>query len=469
VALLVERGDCSFEQKAYVAMKAFPAVSYMIVYDNEPSNDLVSMRETTSADNVTLGMLFISYRAGAALRTALGNQTRGVMEAGGPTVHLNGLEPLFMHQPSLADLQTWILIAMSGFFCFVVVFGCILVFVQLGVIPVNGAGQIILTQEALRRSRRLLTMEEVARLQVGGDLHNHVAASARGETPQCEDDCAESLEEKGQQKATIDNPEGAAEIPTIETECEEDHSCAVCLDELLPTTEGGTCSTLCLPCKHNFHVDCIVPWLTERHATCPLCKFDVMQFIMDLDEQSKPTRGWSSLSRYKERARNMLRVGWSPVQSNDSQSGSSATESIEEHEISSNGAVDRGTPPIWYTDGLINCKILNTSSFVFAASCFGKSLTQPNFVYKPRSESMQSTSVAQFERQFANVDLVIAHISLSPVIVHNIALRATRANSSYNSIPPPVVIIVDHQSGKLGMRDNQEMKPQIGSYPPGPL
>lgn len=27
-----------------------------------------------------------------------------------------------------------------------------------------------------------------------------------------------------------------------------------------------------MPCQHAFHSECIVPWLTDRSPTCPLCK-----------------------------------------------------------------------------------------------------------------------------------------------------------------------------------------------------
>lgn len=64
VALLVERGNCTFEQKALVATKAYPTVSFMVVYDHTPEKSLVSMRETSDADEIELGMLFVSYEAG---------------------------------------------------------------------------------------------------------------------------------------------------------------------------------------------------------------------------------------------------------------------------------------------------------------------------------------------------------------------------------------------------------------------
>ncbi|CAB9516133.1 protein ligase RNF167 [Seminavis robusta] len=347
VALLVERGDCSFQDKANMAMKAFPAVRYMVVYDNVQSNNLVSMRESSSADNITLGMLFVSYRAGMALRSVIDNQTDAVTRAGGPMVKLNGLDPLMLHEPSLQDLQTWILIAMSGFFCFIVVFGCILVFVQLGVIPVNGSGQIILTQEAIRRSRRLLSREEVERLQVGGDLHDKVAASTTSkhevETQLSAESGSASLQDEGINTTIVNSEEDAVTVvPAPPLDPEEEHTCAVCLDDLMPSPADGeeAANLLCLPCGHKFHSNCIVPWMTERHASCPLCKFDVLQFIMDLDEKSSPKRSsrvGASLSWCKERARRMMRVGWSPVQSNDSQAGSSTSGSDDEGEGNESG------------------------------------------------------------------------------------------------------------------------------------
>ncbi|KAG0345442.1 E3 ubiquitin-protein ligase rnf13 [Podila humilis] len=54
--------------------------------------------------------------------------------------------------------------------------------------------------------------------------------------------------------------------------------CAVCLDEF---TEGEEVRTL--PCHHEFHCECIDPWLTRKSPTCPLCKFNCLPVPSDDD------------------------------------------------------------------------------------------------------------------------------------------------------------------------------------------
>jgi len=51
--------------------------------------------------------------------------------------------------------------------------------------------------------------------------------------------------------------------------------CAICLDDEVPKAFSV------LPCQHRFHTECIIPWLTERHANCPLCKYDMRQYALD--------------------------------------------------------------------------------------------------------------------------------------------------------------------------------------------
>lgn len=51
----------------------------------------------------------------------------------------------------------------------------------------------------------------------------------------------------------------------------ENDCCAVCIEPYKATD----CIRV-LPCKHEFHKNCIDPWLLE-HRTCPMCKLDVLK------------------------------------------------------------------------------------------------------------------------------------------------------------------------------------------------
>ena len=93
IVLLVERGECSFEQKAINVMQQYPTIGYMVVYDNIVTKNLVAMRETLSGDGIDLGMLFVSNNAGMTLRAFFDNQTEDVFDAGGPIILLDGKDP----------------------------------------------------------------------------------------------------------------------------------------------------------------------------------------------------------------------------------------------------------------------------------------------------------------------------------------------------------------------------------------
>jgi len=62
--------------------------------------------------------------------------------------------------------------------------------------------------------------------------------------------------------------------------------CVVCLEEYV----DGVSRVMSLPCGHEFHEDCITPWLTTRRRTCPICKGDVVRSL---------ARGSPSSPRYE--------------------------------------------------------------------------------------------------------------------------------------------------------------------------
>ncbi|KAK5113166.1 hypothetical protein LTR85_010984 [Meristemomyces frigidus] len=51
--------------------------------------------------------------------------------------------------------------------------------------------------------------------------------------------------------------------------------CVVCLEEYV----DGISRVMSLPCGHEFHAECITPWLTTRRRTCPICKGDVVRSL----------------------------------------------------------------------------------------------------------------------------------------------------------------------------------------------
>jgi hypothetical protein len=57
-------------------------------------------------------------------------------------------------------------------------------------------------------------------------------------------------------------------------------SCPVCLCDF----EHGEEVKLLPKCGHLFHSDCIMPWLTEKKGSCPLCQTDVLDKDDDSEE-----------------------------------------------------------------------------------------------------------------------------------------------------------------------------------------
>ncbi|KAL0886909.1 hypothetical protein Bca101_010892 [Brassica carinata] len=82
-------------------------------------------------------------------------------------------------------------------------------------------------------------------------------------------------------------------LPTVKI-TEPSLQCSVCLDEF----ERGVEEAKEMPCKHKFHVKCIVPWL-EIHSSCPVCRFELPSANGDGDESKvepeRPARARSTV------------------------------------------------------------------------------------------------------------------------------------------------------------------------------
>lgn len=64
---------------------------------------------------------------------------------------------------------------------------------------------------------------------------------------------------------------GCCTEPSVWTDCDEDQSCAICL-ESLPRSQVSSI----LPCSHRFHADCILKWtVATNQSSCPMCRANV--------------------------------------------------------------------------------------------------------------------------------------------------------------------------------------------------
>lgn len=68
-------------------------------------------------------------------------------------------------------------------------------------------------------------------------------------------------------------PESQQRIPPQPQYTTSCTTCSICIDDF---RQGEQLRFLPL-CRHAFHTDCIMPWLTERQGCCPLCKSNVLE------------------------------------------------------------------------------------------------------------------------------------------------------------------------------------------------
>ncbi|NXS87599.1 DZIP3 ligase, partial [Erpornis zantholeuca] len=86
------------------------------------------------------------------------------------------------------------------------------------------------------------------------------------------------------------SPDSYVEIQPKRYAASSDDPCTICHEEL----SRNTCE---LECGHEFHRECIRPWLQEHSSTCPICRDYA---VLPTDVPERPA--WNNSKRYKGKA-----------------------------------------------------------------------------------------------------------------------------------------------------------------------
>lgn len=255
VVILASRGNCPFVTKAAVAESLHESVKFLIVYnyntekfDGKSDGDEVLVPMYAQYGNSKLVLLSVTHSTGQAIKKFLSEQPENIIAMGGPFISFDSQTPAgtFTDQ----DFQSILLSALGLFFMLISFSGCLVILATSyhAVAMQAGNGGVL--------QRRLLTVEEVHSL-VSSTSSSAAAGLQNTNLPS-------DVETSG---GTIPLENGP--------DSDEEHQCAICLDDIVDGTPA------ILPCGHEYHLDCILPWLTERQSKCPLCKFDVLAHIRE--------------------------------------------------------------------------------------------------------------------------------------------------------------------------------------------
>ena len=249
-----------------------------IVMDLETEEALAKKKKTKNEDrdevSVPMHVLHISSRSLFQIIQMVVHESDETLSAGGPRVAMDSRRGTSTLDSSGA---LWIAFsALMGAFCC----SCMLILTGNSWWEPPEPPR---PQQPRRPQRRRLTKEQVKRLFPIYQFNGESLEPLEGDTTPLVNN-SQDVESGADGESGEDALQPFVPRP-LDLEC-----CSVCLDEY----DRGDRLRCLDPCHHTFHAKCIGRWLSERSATCPLCKIELYDPEEPEPEEDEEVEGESN-------------------------------------------------------------------------------------------------------------------------------------------------------------------------------
>jgi len=233
---------------------------------------MLRRKKKPDPNEITVSVLHVTYAAGFNIFELLQHELPSERKAGGTNIELTGDIPSNKKQKRrVLWLCLMIIMGMSFFFCLMSTVSSIFEVAP----PAH--------QQGNRPRRRRLAPRQVRRnfpvgVFDGRQVNFPLLKKDHGDL---ESEDIEGINNNKESATPLRSTAGQEETSVVPNPLVlTDETCTICLDEYVVGDKLRS-----LPCQHTFHSKCISKWLTERSATCPLCKIDLYESD-DEDEET---------------------------------------------------------------------------------------------------------------------------------------------------------------------------------------
>lgn len=251
--VLATRGNCDFATKALNAQQ-LGAAGIIIYNDVQDSEELVVMHEEDGID-ILIPSIFIITDAGTDLMQMMPNEPNVNKEYIFVTINATGCEL----NCGPWDNQWQISVLWFLFIAFLSMWVVVLVCFS------TALCKRWCHRSARQRAVGKLRRRKYKKVAVPSSSSEN-AGDSKSNDPDDENNDATN------QSPASPAQECALRQQTVDPESRfEQDSCVICLCEF----ENGD-NLMVLPCQHEFHTECINPWLLKKSSKCPICKTSCM-------------------------------------------------------------------------------------------------------------------------------------------------------------------------------------------------